>query len=132
MKFKFCAVLLMLAMALSLTACRFEFELGGIEGGVHLELTQKTTEGWHTAGPSQLIQGPLGQVCRGRPLDAPETFGLHAARGASGTPPPTILQARNRCFFAAFIVQWMSKTTKREHEWKNRPPSRSAGPESTI
>lgn len=59
MKNKFCAVLLALLLALSLTACRFEFELGGIRGGVGLELTEKEPEGWHTAGPPQLIQGPF-------------------------------------------------------------------------
>lgn len=44
MKHKVCAVLLALVMAMSLAACRFEFELGGIEGGMHLELPQKTTD----------------------------------------------------------------------------------------
>lgn len=47
MKQKFCAVLLALLMALGLTACRFEWELGSFAGGVHLELQQKP-EGWHT------------------------------------------------------------------------------------
>lgn len=42
MKYKVCAVLLALLLTVSLTACRFTFELGGIEGGVHLELPQKT------------------------------------------------------------------------------------------
>lgn len=51
MKYRICALMLALLLALGLTACRFEFALGGIEGGVHLELEQKTPEGWHTAGP---------------------------------------------------------------------------------
>ena len=51
MKIKLCALLLALVMALSLTACRFEFELGGIRGGVGLELEQKDPEGWHNASP---------------------------------------------------------------------------------
>lgn len=51
MKYKFCALVLALLLAVSLTACRFEFALGGIEGGVHLELPQKASEDWHTASP---------------------------------------------------------------------------------
>ncbi len=51
MKFKFCALLLALVMLLGLTACRFEWELGGFAGGVHLELQNSDTEGRHTAGP---------------------------------------------------------------------------------
>ena len=41
MKLKFCALMLALAMALGLSACRFEWELGGLAGGAHLELQQK-------------------------------------------------------------------------------------------
>lgn len=52
MKHRLCAVSLALLLALCLSACRFEFELGGIKGGVHLELPQKTPEGWQYAGPS--------------------------------------------------------------------------------
>ena len=60
MKQKLCALMLALLLALGLTACRFEFALGGIEGEVHLELEQKTTEGWHTASLPRLIHGPFG------------------------------------------------------------------------
>ena len=50
MKCKLCALLLALLLALGLTACRFEWELGGLAGGVHLELQNNDTESWPTAG----------------------------------------------------------------------------------